>query len=728
MNEIAADLEVGAGIIPASVSLAERRTRTLKHDDTFAVFDHNGDALSAPGRPEGIFSHDTRHLSQLYLTISGQRPLLLSSSLHADNAMLTCDLTNPDFVPVPGEAMLPHDLIHIRRSRFLWKGVCYERLAVRNFDQVTHRFSLTIWFASDFADLFEVRGAHRPRRGTLNPPLVDASEVQLTYVGLDGVSRQTVLRFDPKPSHLAPHEATFELELPPDEQVSIFVEVHCGPADNEPAGRTKFFRALKESRRATRFSMSRAAVVSSSSEVFDAVIDRARSDLYMLVTMTQDGPYPYAGIPWFSTMFGRDALITAMETLWVDPTIALGRAAQPRGPCRPPRSIPRARRSRARSCTRRAAARWPHLGEVPFAPLLRQRRLHPALRHARRRATSTAPATSSRSASSGRNIEAALGWIENYGDRDGDGFVEYGAGPRRRARQPGLEGQPRFRLPRRRHAGAERRSRWSRCRAMSMPPTRRPATWRAALGHEEMAGDLARPRQHLARQFRPELLRCGTRHLCAGARRREAALPGADLQCRPRALLRHRLSGAGRAGGRGADGAELLSRLGHPDARLDRDRYNPMSYHNGSVWPHDNALIAAGFARYGFRRQSARVLEGLFAAAAYTDLRRLPELFCGFPRQSGQGPTSYPVACSPQAWAAATPFSLLQSCLGMVFDPQPHEITFHHPVLPNFLNELVLRKLAVGDGRLDIGVRRAGAEIAINIVERFGPARMIVRG
>ena len=115
-------------------------------------------------------------------------------------------------------------------------------------------------------------------------------------------------------------------------------------------------------------------------------------------------------------------------------------------------------------------------------------------------------------------------------------------------------------------------------------------------------------------------------------------------------------------------------------------RYNPMSYHNGSVWPHDNALIAAGFARYGYRREAAKVFEGLYSASTYLDLRRLPELLCGFPRKKGRGPTFYPVACAPQAWAAAAPLSLIQSCLGLTFDPAAPRITFSEPVLPAFLD------------------------------------------
>jgi glycogen debranching enzyme len=152
-----------------------------------------------------------------------------------------------------------------------------------------------------------------------------------------------------------------------------------------------------------------------------------------------------------------------------------------------------------------------------------------------------------------------------------------------------------------------------------------------------------------------------------------------------------------------------------------------MSYHNGSIWPHDNAMIASGFARYGYQRQAARIFEGLFAAAVHVDLRRLPELFCGFPRKRGQSPTSYPVACSPQAWAAATPLSLVRSCLGIGFDPATLQITFDHPVLPDFLSEIILRQLAVGDGRIDVSVTRAQSEVAVHILKRRGQVRVLTK-
>ena len=155
-------------------------------------------------------------------------------------------------------------------------------------------------------------------------------------------------------------------------------------------------------------------------------------------------------------------------------------------------------------------------------------------------------------------------------------------------------------------------------------------------------------------------------------------------------------------------------------------RYNPMSYHNGSVWPHDNSLIAAGFARYGFRREAAKIFEGLFAASSYVDLRRHPELFCGFPRQRNRGPTFYPVACEPQAWAAATPLSLLQTCLGLKFDTTSRQITFDRAQLPGFLDQIVVRGLTIGPAWVDVVLSRAGSEVAAHVLDRHGDVRVVM--
>jgi len=159
---------------------------------------------------------------------------------------------------------------------------------------------------------------------------------------------------------------------------------------------------------------------------------------------------------------------------------------------------------------------------------------------------------------------------------------------------------------------------------------------------------------------------------------------------------------------------------------LNEARYNPMSYHNGSIWPHDNALIALGLARYGLKHCVEHVFKGLFDAATYMDLRRLPELFCGFRREKHRGPTLYPVACAPQAWASATPFTLLEASLGLEFDAERSEIRLRNPRLPAFLNEVILRELQLGSSTIDLRIRRHGDDVSMEVLRRRGEIQVSI--
>ena len=409
--------------IPAAASLQERRPRTLKHGDTFAVLDQTGDIVSDAASPEGIFHCDTRHLSQLRLAIGGARPMLLSSTLRDDNATLTCDLSNPDLYE-DGHLTLGHDLMHLRRSKFLWNAGCYERVAIRNFGDRPHHVRLTLDFAADFADLFEVRGTRRARRGTLHPPELAGDLVTLGYTGIDQRRRTTRLRFAPTPTRLEAGRALFEFDLEAHGKTVVFIEIQCEPAAPVPEPRAEFFASLRQARRTLRRSSARAASIETSNEIFNEAVRRAVSDLYMLITDLPSGPYPYAGIPWFSTPFGRDAMITALQTLWMDPTIARGVLAH-LAANQAQHTDALADAEPGKILHEMRHGEMAELGEVPFrcyygsvdsTPLFVMlcgaylertgdlafvRRLWP-------------------------NVEAALGWIDRYGDRDGDGFVEYG--------------------------------------------------------------------------------------------------------------------------------------------------------------------------------------------------------------------------------------------------------------------------------------------------------------
>src|SRR5712671_624295 len=300
---------------------AARPRRSLKHDDTFIVLDSHGDIGASAGGPDGLFNADTRYLARLELVLDEVQPLLLGSNLRDDNSALAVDLTNPDIYR-GGRIVLQKDMLHIVRTIFLWRGTAYQRIGLQNHGDRAASFDLTLLFDSDFADLFEVRGEKRPRRGIGASKLLGPVDVLLEYGGLDAKSRTTVLHFDPRPTRLAVNAATWHLELAPKEVSSLFVAASCNrPAGFKPA---PFFRGLLAHRREMRRSTLGATSIETSNDIFNEVLCQSMADLNMLTTETPQGRYPYAGIPWYSTTFGRDGLITALQMLWIDPRVAQG--------------------------------------------------------------------------------------------------------------------------------------------------------------------------------------------------------------------------------------------------------------------------------------------------------------------------------------------------------------------------------------------------------------------
>jgi glycogen debranching enzyme len=650
--------------------------------------------------------------------------MLLSSTLRDDNAALTCDLTNPDLFDQDGGLWLEHDLIHLRRSRFLWNGACYERLSLRNFDDEPRHVHIDIAFDADFADLFEVRGTRRLRRGTVHAPDVKDAAVILSYTGLDHARRETCISFDPVPQTLTGNRASFTLLLKPSCMQLLRMEIRCKSVDREEEDTQSFLSALLQSRRELRRSSGRAASITTSNELFNELARRSISDLYMLLTNTVHGPYPYAGIPWFSTVFGRDALITALQTLWLDPEIARG-VLQYLGAMQAETVDPQADAEPGKILHEMRHGEMARLGEVPFALYYGSVDATPLfvlLAGAYLRRTGDVDTVRGL----WPKLQAALGWISDYGDRDGDLFVEYG-----RQSADGLINQgwkdsrdSVFHEDGRLAAGPIA---LAEVQAYTYGAWQAAASIRKALDDSEGAAIYAAKAEMLRDAFDAHFYDAalGTYVL---------ALDGNKRPCRIR---------ASNAGHTLMTGIALPERAPSVVAALmqstsfcgwgirtvsaDAARFNPMSYHNGSVWPHDNALIAAGMARYGYHPEANRIFEGLFAASSYIDLRRLPELFCGFSRQRSQGPTFYPVACAPQAWAAAAPLLMLQACLGLDFDTQEPAITFENPSLPPFLDEVVFRNLGVGGGSADVAVRRSGERVVVDVLERRGPVRVLTR-
>ena len=714
-----AAIELPEHYIETATSLVQSELRALKHGDAFAVFDEFGDVGVAGASAQGLYFNDTRHLSSLQLLIEGMRPLLLSSVVQDDNVALSVDLANPD-VSVEGAIVLPRDSVFIERTAFLWRGALYQRIGFRNFEGARRQFRIDIRYGADFRDLFEVRGATRARRGRLLRKRAP-SEISFVYEGLDQVARETVLRFQPQPAALDGGQASFAVDLGPFERSSIFVSVGCG--GGTPPEISDFQRALRDRRRAIRAKTAGIATVESSNDLFNEMCRRSTADLYMLMSRTPHGLYPYAGIPWYSTPFGRDGIITAMMMLWLDPAVARGvlsylAATQAQG------FDPEADAEPGKILHETRAGEMARLGEVPF-------RLYYGTVDATPLFVMLAGMYFERTGdlafirSIWPNVRAALAWIDEFGDRDGDGFVEY-----RRETERGLANQgwkdSHDSIFHADGALAEGPIALCEVQAYVYGAKTRAADLASALGDdagaERLRGEARTLREAFEARFWQEDL--GLYAL---------ALDGVKKPCRVRASNAGHALFAGiatperaRTVARTLLGRSFFSGWGIRTLAAGEARYNPISYHNGSVWPHDNALIALGFSRYGLGREAAQVFSAMFEAGTYQDLRRLPELFCGFSRKPHRGPTAYPVACAPQAWAAATPFALLQATLGLRLSCEDRSARFVDPLMPEFLDWVTLTRVTVGHAQAKVCAHRRDDDVTLSLLERKGELKVML--
>jgi glycogen debranching enzyme len=718
--------------IRATASQVDFQTRVLKDGDTFAVFDRYGDVRPLGLGEQGLYHEGTRHLSRSVLRIGSDRPLFLSSTMREDNALLAVDLTNPDLV-VGGDVVVPRGVIHLFRGLFLRGGTCHERLRIRNYGLEPHEIAFSLQFDADFEDIFEVRGIERPRRGVRLADRITDAGVVLAYRGLDGVERRTRIEASPAPLELSGSEMWFKAWLDRGQEAVFHVTVACeqdvashetpspdggrnAAAHGQPveAARTydDVFRqvdAATEARRAG------AGGVTTSNEQFNDLVNRSLADLVLMVTDTPDGPYPYAGVPWFSTVFGRDGILTALSCLWLYPDLARGvishlAATQAEGfvqeqDAEPGKILHESRRGEMAA-----------LGEIPFGRYygtVDATPLFVVLAGAYVRQTGDA-------AFAERlwpHVERALSWIAGPGDPDGDGFVEYA-----RRSEHGLV-----------HQG------WKDSQDSVFHADGTPAEAPIALcevqgyvhaakleaaGLASLLGDTARAE---ALRGDAETLRDRFREAfwCPELGTFALALDGGKRRCEVRTSNAGHCLFTGMAGPEEAAavartllGEDSFSGWGVRTLSSREVRYNPMSYHNGSVWPHDNAIVAAGLARCGFRDEALRILAGLLDASVFLELHRLPELFCGFPRRKGEGPTRYPVACSPQAWASAAPFLILPECLGLAIDGAERRLSLERPRLPEFLQRVELTGIRVGAGTVDVQLERGADGVAVYVPRR----------
>lgn len=706
----------------ATSPMIDDRTRVLKQSETFAAFDRYGDIQSVPRTEQGLYDEGTRFLSRLELSLGNDRPVLLSSTVRADNALFAVDLTNPD-VCRDGAVIVPRGTLYLLRTKFLWQGACYERLCISNYGVTPLDAAFTVRFAADFADIFEVRGKTRAKKGCFLPERIEAGSLHFAYEGLDGVIRRTHVECSPHPQKISSSQMDFAFRLQPKEEATYVLTVACESTGLVRSSRS-YDHAFHEAEERLETAKANDCAIETSNTQFNEWLDRSLQDIHMLVTETPEGLYPYAGLPWFSAPFGRDGIITALEYLWVNPDIAKGvltylastqaTEVAPEQDAEPGKILHESRKGEMAA-----------LGEVPFGCYYGSIDATPLF-------VVLAGAYYERTGDVGfiekiwPHITRALEWMNTWGDRDGDGFVEY-----TRRSPNGLvhqgwkdssnavfhaDGRP-----------AEGPIALCEVQGYVYDAKLRAAALASVLGQSEMATRLSQQAQLLKERFEQAFW-------CEELSLYVLALDGKKQQCRVRtsnaghclfsSIATHEHA---QRVERALLSKEFFSGWGIRTVADSEARFNPMSYHNGSVWPHDNALIAMGLARYEFKQSALKIMTGLYDASRSVDLHRLPELFCGFVRRPGGNPTLYPVACSPQAWSSASVFLLLQACLGLTIQAHDSTIQFLTPLLPDFLQEITITNLKIGQASVDLSLHRYAHDVGIDLVRREGAIDILVR-
>jgi glycogen debranching enzyme len=693
----------GRYYILATSSPLDDRMHVLKEGETFAIFDRRGDIRPLGTSTQGLYFYDTRYLSRCSLLLEGFRPLVLSSQVSGAGALLTVDLTNTD-IAQEDRVVIPHGALHISRTILVRDGKMRQRFRLASFSPVDVEVTLALDIDADYGDVFEVRGHRRSKRGRYAPPHIGRGNVVLGYTGLDGVERQTKITTSP-PADVAASRISFRVKVPAGATKSLHVTFACEESAHEHRPKS---RSLM---------LKNACRVSSTTASLDAWLSRSHDDLRMMLTTTQQGPYPSAGVPWYATTFGRDGIVTALQTLWLDSSVAKGvlgylaatqaTTMDPSKDAEPGKVIHEVRADEMANTNEVPFGRY--YGSVDATPLF--------VLLAGEYLASTGDVA--RVAELWPNIEAALDWIPQYGDLDGDGFVEYRASEHALTNQGWKDSQDAIFF----EDGSLASGPIALCEVQGYVYAAHRAGAEVArrLGHTARALDEDRAADVLREKFDrafwiPER---GTFAL---------ALDGRKRPCRVR---------TSNAGHCLWSGIALPERAPHvASALLDErgfsgwgvrtvaageSRYNPMSYHNGTIWPHDNAIIAQGFARCGRKRDAVKLFGAMLDATRVVDLQRLPELFCGFSRVKGKAPTQYPVACSPQAWSAGAVYMFLQACLGLRIDAFRRRVWLDYPHLPPVVRELDIQGLRVGaNASVDLALHRYPDGVGVDVRARVG--------
>jgi glycogen debranching enzyme len=702
-----------------------RQATTIKYNQVFLLTDNAGDMI-LQDHGYGMYFRDMCYLNQMELRLQGQRgiPLLADASQGSE---ATFELTNPQLTLADGRT-LAKERLSIRRVFSLHETLT-QTFEIHNLDQKDVAFDVTLSFASHFTDMFVIRGAQPGKRGQLADPVAHGDQVKLEYDGADGHKRTTRFTFSPPPDELDGQTATYHIKIKSDRAVTLNISYtleDAGPrGDDEAAGKHTNKTGAKQHNSFAQ-ELAQTPQIETSNALFARALDRSLADLQMLATANLDDLYLAAGIPWYVALFGRDSCITAFETLAYHPTLArstLRLLAQYQG-------------SKNNSFQDEEPGKILHelrvgekanLHEVPMIPYYGTVDATPwflMLLGEYVRWTGDLDLFKELR----EHVDRALKWMDgNERDRhDISGYLSYGSRSENGLRNQGWKDSD----------NAIVNSDGSICeppialvevQGYAYHARQAIARLDEATGDRHRAQQLQRQAEQLQRRFNDDFWLGGDTGyaLCLQRDRKPshavASNPGQTLF----------------TGVTSPDHAQAVAeRLMQDDMfcgwgvrtlSAKERAYNPLDYQTGSIWPHDNALIALGLRRWGFTQPMDRIFTGIFQAATHFEDFRLPEVFDGFSQQQYPRPVHYPVACSPQAWAAGALPLLLQVALGLEPDALEGVLRIHRPHLPDWLRSVTIRGLRVADTSIDLQYRREDSTTLVAVLGRRGDIEVLVQ-
>jgi len=705
-------------------SLEPRKVNNLTLIDgkTFLSTVVSGEILPAGAPDVGFFHDDTRFLSHLELRVGGQRTIVLSSATEKTFAS-QIELTTGN-IQLRDSWEVPENTIHIRREQLLASDVFFDQLTFDNFNLNEVRFEVELLFDADFVDVFQVRGCARDRSGQHFRPVAEGNTLAFFYRGLDGRMRQTLIEMTPAPARLEGRSARWQLQLGPlkRSELRLTVTPFVENVASRAARRPDFGASLRARREAFREWERGSTSFDSSNAVFDEALRTGVSDFHALQIPDGGEHIIAAGIPWFATVFGRDSLIAAYQALSLNPGLAAqtlrvlaryqGRELNDWLDEEPGKILHELR-----------GGEMTRSGEMPFAPYYGSVDATPLFlillgetfqwTADERLVQDLLPAA-----------YRALDWLDKYGDLDGDGFVEYlRRSPKGLANQGWKDSWD---------ANMHRDGRVARppialaeVQGYVYDAKYRMASLLRAFGDSGTADRLKREAAELAKRFEKAFWMPGRGYyamaLDAEKRPLEVISSNAGQLLFTRIVSKERA----RAVAARLMQEDMFSGWGWRTMSREEKVFNPLSYHRGSVWPHDNSLIAHGLALNDLRQQAAVCLTTLFQAAMKFRDYRLPELFCGVQRREFDDPVHYPVSCSPQAWASGAMFLMLASVLGIRPSAPHKELNIVNPMLPDWLDYLRIRNLRIGNTRVGLDFTRRGDRTFCNVVELEGEKLLV---